>query len=167
MYVEHLLMTIYIGYSEGIAPVMSFNLGERNFDKLRRIYRCSLRIIAVSSIATFGLSVLFAAPLVGIFVEEGSPVYVLATYGFRIFAVGFLFSGFNVYASAMFTALNDGRTSAILSFCHTIVFLLGMLLILPRMLGMLGVWFSMPIAEFMAVIMSAVFFRRMVRVYHY
>ena len=75
----------------------------------------------------------------------------MAAHGFRIFAVSFLFVGFNIYASSLFTALNDGRTSALLSFCHTLVFLLGMLLLLPHFLGINGVWLANPAAEILAL----------------
>ncbi len=167
MYVEELLLAIYLGYSEGIAPLTSFNQGEGNFDKLRRIYRCSLKIIAVAAVSTFVLSLIVADPLVRLFVDEYSPVHLIAVHGFKIFAASFLFAGVNVFASSMFTALNDGRTSAILSFCHTIVFLLGMLIILPRILGVDGVWLASPAAEFLSALMSFYVFRRMRRQYHY
>ena len=82
----------------------------------------------------------------------------MAAHGFRIFAVSFLFVGFNIYASSFFTALNDGRTSALLSFCHTLIFLLGMLLLLPRFFGINGVWLANPAAEILAMCMAFWFF---------
>ena len=167
MYVEELLLAVYMGYSEGVAPLMSFNQGERNFDRLRKIFRCSLRIIAVTSVSTFALSFVIADPIVGVFVEEGSPVHVLTVQGFKLFAFSFLFAGFNVYSSSMFTALNDGRISAVLSFCHTMVFLIGMLLLLPKVMGLRGVWLASPTAEFLSMLMSFAMFRLKASTYRY
>ena len=167
MYVEELLLAVYMGYSEGVAPLTSFNQGERNFDRLRRIYRCSLKIIAVTSVSTFALSFVIADPIVGIFVEEGSPVYMLTVRGFKLFAFSFLFAGFNVYSSSMFTALNDGRISAVLSFCHTMVFLIGMLMLLPRVMGLRGVWLASPTAEFLSMLLSFAMFRWKAATYRY
>lgn len=167
MYIEELLLAAYMGYSEGIAPLISFNQGARNFERLKKIFRCSLRIIAASSIATFGLSIIVSKPLIGIFVAKGNSVYVLAEQGFKVFAIGFLFAGFNAFASALFTALNDGKTSALLSFCHTMIFLMGMLIVLPRWLGLDGIWLASPVAEFLSILLGLCIIRRMASVYNY
>ena len=158
-YVEELLTSAYLGYAEGVAPLMSYNHGARDFTKIRRIFRFSLRIIAVFGALTFLLSFGVAEPVVAAFAEGNEAVFQMAAYGFRIFAVSFLFVGFNIYASSFFTALNDGRTSALLSFCHTLIFLLGMLLQLPRFFGINGVWLANPAAEVLAMCMAFWFFR--------
>ena len=105
--------------------------------------------------------------VVGVFVEEGSPVHVLTVQGFKLFAFSFLFAGFNVYSSSMFTALNDGRISAVLSFCHTMVFLIGMLMLLPKVMGLRGVWLASPTAEFLSMLMSFAVFRWKAATYRY
>ena len=150
-YVEELLTSAYLGYAEGVAPLMSYNHGARDYLKIQRIFRFSLRIIAVFGVITFLLSFAVAEPVVAAFAEGNRDVFQMAAHGFRIFAVSFLFVGFNIYASSHFTALNDGRTSALLSFCHTLIFLLGMLLLLPQFLGIDGVWIAKPTAEILAL----------------
>ncbi len=150
-YVEELLTSAYMGYAEGVVPLMSYNHGAREFVKIRRLFRFSLRIIAVFGILTFLLSFVVAEPVVAAVAEGNRDVFQMAAHGFRIFAFSFLFVGFNIYASSFFTALNDGRTSALLSFCHTLVFLLGMLLLLPRFFGINGVWLANPAAEILAL----------------
>jgi Na+-driven multidrug efflux pump len=106
-----------------------------------------------------------AEPVVAAFAEGNRDVFQMAAHGFRIFAVSFLFVGFNIYASSLFTALNDGRTSALLSFCHALVFLLGMLLLLPRFLGVDGVWLANPVAELLAMALSFWMFREKGKAY--
>ena len=158
-YVEELLTSAYLGYAEGVAPLMSYNHGARDFGKIRRIFRFSLRIIAAFGVFTSLLGFAVAEPVVAAFAEGNEVVFEMAAHGFRIFAVSFLFVGFNIYASSLFTALNDGRTSALLSFCHTLIFLLGMLLLLPRFFGVNGVWLANPAAEILAMCMAFWFFR--------
>ncbi len=164
-YVEELLTAAYLGYAEGVAPLMSYNHGARDFGKIRRIFRFSLRIVAVFGAATFLLSLVVANPVVALFAEGNEAVFRMAAHGFRLFAVSFLFVGFNIYASSFFTSLNDGRTSALLSFCHTLVFLLGMLLFLPQFLGVNGVWLANPAAEILALIPAFWFLREKGKVY--
>ena len=164
-YVEELLTSVYMGYAEGVAPLMSYNHGARDFEKVRRIFRFSLRIIAGFGMATFLCSFLIAEPVVAVFTEGNEAVFQMAAHGFRLFAVGFLFVGFNIYGSSLFTALNNGRISALLSFCHTLVFLLGMLLLLPHFLGVNGVWLASPAAEFLAMCMAFLLFRLQMGMY--
>ena len=150
-YVEALLTSVYLGYAEGVAPLTSYNHGARDVGKIRRIFRFSLRIVAGFGLVTFLLGFLVAEPVAAAFAEGNEAVREMAVHGFYIFAFNFLFVGFSIYASSFFTALNDGRMSALLSFCHTIVFLLGMLLLLPRFFGVDGVWMASPVAEILAM----------------
>lgn len=158
-YTEELLSAIYLGYAEGIAPLMSYRQGTGEWKEVRRIYECSLHIISVFAVATFLVSFLIASPLIKAFAGEVSAVYDMAMHGFHIFAVSFLFMGFNTYSSSMFTALNDGRTSALLSGWHSICFLI-CLLFLPRVFGLNGVWIAQPMAELLALLMAVNCFRQ-------
>lgn len=96
-YVEELLTSAYLGYAEGVAPLMSYNHGARDFGKIRRIFRFSLRIVAAFGAATFLLSLVVANPVVALFAEGNEAVFRMAAHGFRLFAVSFLFVGFNIY----------------------------------------------------------------------
>jgi Na+-driven multidrug efflux pump len=164
-YVEELLTSAYLGYAEGVAPLMSYNHGARDFEKVRRIFRFSLRIVAAFGVFTFLISLWVAEPVVAAFAEGSEAVFQMAVHGFHIFAVNFLFVGFNIYASSFFTALNDGRISALLSFCHTLVFMLGMLLLLPCFFGVDGVWLANPAAEILAMGLSFWMFREKGKAY--
>ena len=158
-YTEELLSAIYLGYAEGIAPLMSYRQGTEERKEVRRICECSLHIISVFAVATFLGSFLVASPLIAAFSGDVSAVYDMAMHGFRIFAVSFLFMGFNTYSSSLFTALNDGKTSALLSGWHSVCFLL-CLLFLPRISGLNGVWIAQPMAEFLALLMAINCFRQ-------
>lgn len=164
---QTLLSAAYMGYLEGIAPVISYNHGAGEEAKLKQIYRAALWTIGILSALTFLLSFPAAAPLARIYARNTPPVMAMAVEGIRIFAAAFLLMGFNMFASSMFTAFNDGRTSAILSLLRTLVFLIIPLLILPRFLGVNGVWLSLPVAELLALVVSIYFFKTKKGVYHY
>ena len=164
---QTLLSAVYMGYLEGIAPVISYNYGAQEHGKLKQLYRAALRTIALLSLLTFALSFPAAKPLALIYAAKTPHVVTMAVEGIRIFAAAFLLMGFNMFASSMFTAFNDGKTSAILSLLRTLVFLIIPLLILPRIWGVDGVWLSLPTAECLAILVSIYYFKTKKGVYHY
>ncbi|WP_295164598.1 MATE family efflux transporter [Selenomonas sp. F0473] len=166
-YISGLLTAVYMGYAEGVAPLASFNYGRRDTHALRGILRRSLTLITAFPLFTTAVSILIAAPITGIFAAAGTHVYELAVTGFRLYAIGFLFAGFGTYGSSFFTALGDGRTSALLSFCHTMLFLLGFLLLLPRFFGIHGVFMATPAADFLGACMVFAFLWKKRKLYGY
>lgn len=167
MYAQALLSAAFLGYSFGISPIISYNYGKQDVDRLKKIYDISLKSILSVSIFTFVISLLLANPLVSIFLGEGTPAYYMATKGFRIFSLSYLFMGINIFSSAMFTALNNGKVSAILSFFRTMIFIVISLMTLPFILGINGIWLALPIAEFMGICMATYYLRKMKPIYQY
>jgi len=148
---QGLLVGILMGYSSGIAPIISFNYGAKNRERLRQIFRLSLGIIAVASLAAIAAGWFLASPLTVVYVPRSTEIYRMAVNAFRIGLIGFLFTGFNMFASTLFTALSNGKVSALLSFFRTLVFILLMLSLLPGIMGLNGVWFALPAAELLAL----------------
>ena len=167
LYAQGVLSSAYMGYSYGVAPIISYNYGKQDTARLKRIYSLSLRGITALSLAVFVLSLAFAQPLVAIFTQPGTPVFTLAVHGYRVFSVCFLFMGVNAFASALFTALSNGRVSAILAFFRTLVFFTGAVLGLAWLLGVEGVWMAIPLAEVLGLAMALYYFRKMRPVYGY
>lgn len=161
LYVQALFNAVYRGYATGIAPVISYNYGKDDRVRLQKIHFISTRMILLASAALMLLCILFAPQLVRIFSGDNETVYEMAVHGFRLFSISCLFVGMNVYASALFTALNDGRVSAILSFFRAVVFLVLPVLALPPLIGIDGVWLSMPVGEFLSATMSLYYFRKL------
>lgn len=167
LYSQYLMSCIYLGYAVGIAPIISYNYGRRDTGQLKKLFHLSLIIVTIASIITFIISLSFASPLVAIFSSHESNVYEMAVYGFRLFSISFLFMGFNIYGSAMFTALSDGIISAVLSLLRTLVFVILAVLLLPKFIGMDGVWLSIPAAELLGFLLTFFFFWKKKAVYHY
>ena len=139
LYGQFLFVALYLGYSIGVAPVFSFNYGSRNKQRLIRLYRISIRFVVVSSVII---------ALVAAFGFE------LTRHGGYLFSIAYLFCGTNIVASGIFTALSDGKTSALISFLRTFVFIVLSALLLPLVLGTNGVWLSIPVAEFLTLFIS-------------
>lgn len=167
MYVMMFVSSLFSGYSYGVAPMISYYYGEQNHKKLKKLIRTSIIIIAAFSIASAALAIGITEPLVSIFAEPNSPVYTLAVVGNRICSLALLFIGFNIFASGMFTALNNGIISAVLAFSRSFVFMIVCLLFLPILFGITGIWLANPFAELMAIILAAIMFYKYRKKYQY
>ena len=167
MYVSMIFSGAFIGYSIGTAPVIGYHDGAENNKELKGILRKSFVLIGSFSMIMVLLAQILAVPLADIFVGYDSELKELTVSGFRIFALSFLFMGFAIFSSGFFTALNDGITSAIISFLRTMVFQIAAIMVLPRIWGVNGIWICIVVAEAMAVILSAVFLKAKQKSYGY
>jgi putative MATE family efflux protein len=157
MYVNFVFLSAFIGYSVGVAPVIGFHFGADNKKELRSILKKSLVIISVSSALMLAAGEGLAYPLSVFFVGYDKGLLELTLKGFRVFSFSFLFAGFAIFGSSFFTALNDGLTSAFMSFLRTAVFQVAAVLLLPLVLDTDGIWWSVVVAELAAASLSVVF----------
>ena len=167
MYVNLIFQSIFIGYSVGASPIVSYHYGAKHFNELKNLLKKSAAIIFTSAIAMFICAQFLAKPLAMIFVSYDENLMNLTIHAFRIYSFSFLLSGFTLFISAFFTALNDGVTSAIISFLHLLVFETSSVLILPQIFGVNGIWFAVTIAEIFAVTTSAFLLNRYKNKYRY
>ena len=167
MYVSLILSAMFVGYSNGIGPVFSYHYGARNHGELKNLLKRSLTIIALTSAAMFILSEALAHPFSALFLRDAEKLLPDAVHAFRIVSVTYLFTGMAVFGSAFFTALNNGQVSALISFLRTFVFELGAVLLLPMLLGVNGIWYSVVFAELMAAVTGGLFMAVLRGKYHY
>ena len=167
MYVSMIFSAAFLGYSIGTAPVVGYHDGAKNYAELQGLLRKSLLIIGIFGVAMVASAELLASPLARIFVGYDAELMQMTVSGFRIFALSFLFMGYAIYSSGFFTALNDGVTSAIISFLRTLVFQTAAVLLLPMAWKLDGVWISIVVAEVMAVVLSVIFLIAKRKKYHY
>ena len=159
---------LFIGYSYGVAPMISYYYGERNHEKLKKLIRFSVRFILGASAVCVAISILATAPLVSIFTRPDSPVYELAVTGNRLCSLALLFVGLNVFASGMFTALSNGVVSAVLAFSRSFLFTAASIQIMPVLLGgVTGVWLATPAAELLGTAMAVALLLRYRKRYGY
>ena len=167
MYVSMIFSAVFVGYSVGTAPVIGYHNGAENHAELRGILKKSMVILAISGLAMLAAAEWLAAPLSRIFVGYSRSLMDMTVHGFTIFAVSFPFMGYAIFASGFFTALNDGVTSAIISFLRTLVFQLGAVILLPMLWKLDGIWWSVVVAEVMAVVFSVIFLIAKRKRFHY
>lgn len=156
MYVSFIFAAIFIGYSMGSAPVIGFHYGAGNKEELKGLFRKSLWILLVFSVVLSGLAMMLAKPLAMIFVAYDAELLELTKRALTIYSLAFLMLGFNIFASSFFTALNDGLTSALISFGRTLMFQVASVLLLPLIFDVDGIWAAVILAEGLALILSAV-----------
>ena len=157
LYVQYIFTALYFGYSNGIAPVISFKFGRGDVKQLKQIFKHSVWLISLGSVAAYILSRLLGRFAVEIFAPRGSAVYNMTVEGMEIFSLAFLLMGISIFASALFTAFSDGFSSAAISFARTFIFLAGSILLLPGLIGAEGVWAAVPVAEICGVIVTMIF----------
>lgn len=167
IYSQFLLTTLYIGFSMGTAPIISYNYGSGNIKQQKKVVSICFCCVVVISVFVFLLSCFAGESIARIFAEKNKNVFEAARKGFSICSFGFLFSGCNIFASALFTALSNGKASAVISFLRTFGFLLVFLLVLPRFLKVTGVWLAIPLAELLTFMLTIYLIFRYRRRYHY
>lgn len=154
MYVGMIFTAIFIGFSVGTSPIVSYHYGADHKEEMRGLLKKGLLFICVSSISMVVLAETLAFPIAYIFLSYDHELMHLTVYAFRIYALAFAFCGFTIYASSFFTALNDGITSAAISFLRTLVFQIAAVYIFPIFMKLDGVWASLVFAELTAVIIA-------------
>lgn len=156
MYVGFIFVAIFLGYSIGAAPVIGFHYGAQNQDELKGLFRKSNILIAIVGIIMAACAYIFSAPLARLFVGTDPAILDMTVTAFHFFALSVLFSGFSIFGSAFFTALNNGIVSAAISFLRTLLFQIACVLILPIFFKLNGVWYSLLIAEILAMLVTVV-----------
>lgn len=140
MYVNFIFVGIYFGYTIGLAPVIGYHYGAGNSRELKNLLRTSLRMILATSVILTAAAELTAPVLVRIFVGYDPDLTALTLFAFRVYVIALLFMGFNIFGSGFFTALNNGKVSAILSVLRSLVLQLISIFLLPMLLGPNGLW---------------------------
>ena len=166
LYIHFIFTAVSFGFTSGVSPVISFNYGAQNHEKLQKLFKLCIKITLIISVAMITASEFFAEPLVGIFSAGDEKIQQIALSGFRIFAINYLLCGMNIFASGLFTALNNGKISAVISVARTLVFECAAMLILPMFIGINGVWSALPVAELCAVAISVTFIITNAKKYH-
>ena len=156
MYVGFIFFAIFIGYGIGSAPLISYQYGAKNNIELKSLLKKGLLIISICSISMFILAESLAYPLSYLFVGYNQELLDMTINAFIYYSFSFIFAGLAIFLSNFFTALNDGVTSALISFLRTLVFQVGTVMLLPLIMGINGIWISIVIAEFLAIIVSII-----------
>lgn len=157
MYVSMVFQAVFLGYAVGMAPVVSYHYGAGNKKEVKNLLRRSILLIESFSAAMCVMGELLGRPFSVLFVGYDGELLDLTAHAFAVFSLSFLFSGFAILGSSFFTALNDGLTSALISFLRTLVFEAAAIMIFPLIWGIDGIWWSVVAAEILAVLVTILF----------
>jgi len=167
MYVGFIFSGTYLGYSLGNAPIISYHYGANNTEELKSLLNKSVKLLGIVAIVMTFLSEILAKPLASIFVSYDKELLELTINAIRLYSLSYIISWFNIYASSFFTALNNGFISAFISFLRTLLFQVITILVLPAIWGINGIWISVLVAEFLAMIVSTICFIKNRKKYQY
>lgn len=167
LYIQFLLNAAYLGFTSGVSPRISYNYGKKNKSNLRNLVKYSYLIISFFGVIIFIVSQLMSKELILLFATKNSEVFYIALIGFKIFAFSFLVSGINIFTSGMFTAYSNGVISALLSLLRSLILFIIGIAILPRILGVNGVWLVVPVCELITLIISLLFINKYKEKYMY
>lgn len=167
MYVSFIFMAFFFGYSIAVTPVVGYHYGAENHAELKSLLKKSLTITLISSLVMTVSSIALASPIARIFVGYDAELCEMTVNALRLYALSFLVCGFNIFGSAFFTGLNNGTASALISFLRTLVLQVAAALLLPRVLGIDGIWLAITAAEALTLLVTAALFFAGRRKYHY
>ncbi|MCC8179292.1 MAG: polysaccharide biosynthesis C-terminal domain-containing protein [Planctomycetes bacterium] len=166
LYAEFCLSSIYYGFSAGVAPLFSYQFGRGDSAMMKRLFANSLKFVLLCAVAAVGIAFTFSDAIVSLFAPAGSDVFSFASGGLKLFSIAFIFMGINIFASALFTALSNGKVSALLSFIR-FIFIAVSIVALPRLFRIEGIWLAVPVAEILSLALSVFCLRRYKGAYSY
>ncbi len=167
MYVGFIFVAIFVGYSIGSAPIISFHYGAENQKELQNMFRKSVSLVGIWGVMMALLAFFLARPLAKLFVGYDEELFLLTRNAMKLYSLAFLFAGFNIFVSSLFTALNNGTVSAIVSFCRALVLQIGMVLLLPSLIGPNGLWLAAFATESCALLVDIFFLLKNRKKYGY
>lgn len=167
LYAQFFLTSVFMGFIGGASPIFSFNLGSGNNKRLATLFRHSCNTVVLLTIIVMVAAYGLAKPIVAVYIRPSSELFPLALHGFLLFSISYIFAGFNIYASGLFTALENGKVSAILSGTRTFVFLIVSLLLLPLILKADGIWLAVPLAEFLSFLIAIAYMVKYRKEYYF
>lgn len=154
MYTNFIFLGVFFGYAIGVSPIIGYHYGTGEKKELKNVFSKSLKLISAAAVIMVIVAELLSRPLAMIFASYDKELLAITTHAIQIYSISFLLMGFNIFGSALFTALNDGLVSAIISFFRTLLFQIASVLILPMIFGLDGIWFSIICAELLALVVT-------------
>ena len=154
MYAGFIFVSVFLGYAFGSAPLVGYHYGAKNTDELKNLLRRSMILVGIGALVLTAAAEALAGPLAGVFVGYDEALRALTRRSFMLYSFSLLPAGFSIYGSSFFTALNNGRVSALISFGRTLVFQVISVLVLPALLGVDGIWLANVLAEGLALLLT-------------
>lgn len=167
MYISSIFSAIFAGYAMGVTPIFGFNFGAKNDSELHNVVHKSYVVMIVSSVLMTICANLLSGTIARIYVGYDEQLCQMTEKAMLLFSLAFLFCGLNVLASSLFTGLNNGKVSMLISFVRTVVLQFATVMVLPVFLDLNGVWLAQPASEMLAAVLAVYLLVRYKKVYNY
>ena len=154
LYYGYIFAAVFFGYNIAVTPVIGYNYGAGNKAELTSLLRHSVILLLVLGSLMAVVSELSAGPAARLFVGYDPELSALTKHAIRLYMISFFICGINLFASAWFTGLGNGKVSAVLSFTRNLIFELGFVFLLPVLLGPDGIWLAVDAADFCMLILA-------------
>lgn len=155
--VNMLYFSMVIGISQGLQPIISYNYGAGNYKRVRETYKKAIRAAFIISLVAFAAFQILPRQIISIFGSGSEEYFKFAEQYFRIFLFFTFLNELQPITANFFTAIGKATRGIFLSLTRQIIFLLPLILILPMFMGIDGVMYSAPIADFIAAVLAAIF----------
>jgi len=154
LYYGYIFAAVFIGYNITVTPVIGYNYGAGDKAELRSLLRHSTWLLFTLGFLMTLVSELSAGPAARLFVGYDPELTALTKHAIHLYMLSFFLAGFNMFVSAWFTALNNGKVSAAVSFIRSLGFELGFVFLLPALIGQDGIWLAVDAADCCCLVMS-------------
>jgi putative MATE family efflux protein len=155
----HFAFMPMLGFSQALQPVAGYNYGARQFDRAKRALRISSVRSTVFAVGAFGVLIVFARPLIQLFTRDRELIELSVT-ALRTIALALPVVGIQMMGATMFVALGRAGPALFLTLSRQIIFLIPLVLVLPLVMGLNGVFVAFPIADVLATAVTVIMLAR-------
>lgn len=157
-YISTVVTMTMIGFSQGLQPIISYNYGAKAYLRVLKVLRIAFSCVLIFGTFFFLVTNIFLDKLIYIFIRDEQELFILTRKAVSYYSFTYILMGVNILISSYFTAIENAGISCILSVLRGIISINILLFILPKIIGINGIWLSAFINEFILIFISGIFF---------
>lgn len=147
-----IIFMVYNAIAQSAQPIISYNFGAGQSDRVRKALHLAIRTALICGISFFIITVLCRQNIVSLFIDRSYAAFDIAVNGIPYFGVGFIFFAFNMIGIGYYQSVERGQRATIITLLRGVVFMLIGFLVLPKILGVPGIWLAVPFAELLTML---------------
>lgn len=157
-----LFVMVVMGFTQGMQPIAGYNYGAQLYDRVIKVLKLTIICATIVMTAGFLVAMIFPELMVKIFTSDPQLID-LSSKGARVVFLAFPIVGFQIVTSNFFQSLGMAKKAIFLSLSRQLLFLAPCLIILPRLIGVKGVWLSLPISDIISTIVTIFMLRTLLK----
>lgn len=159
-YITTFVTMAMIGFNQGLQPIVSYNLGKKNFENIRKVFKIALATVILFGIIFYGIVNIFTENIVKSFVNDQNTIN-LTIKSIKIYSIAYIVSGINIVCAGYFTSIKKVKQATFITALRGIILIFIFISILPKFWGETGLWLTVPIAELVTLIISVYFISKL------